>query len=150
MAGPPAGFTGRDARLLPARGAGHTVHRETRTVRDLVREVARGVRQKLWTFDGTAPGPVLRGRVGDTFEITLVNRGTTGHSVDFHAGALAPDRPMRTIQPGRSLTYRFTATRSGIWMYHCSTMPMSLHIADGMYGAVVIDPPDFRTSTGST
>ncbi len=143
MAEPPAGFTGRDARLLPAPGgAGHTVHRETLTVRDVVREVAPGVRQRLWTFDGTAPGPVLRGRVGDTFEITLVNRGTTGHSVDFHAGALAPDRPMRTIQPGRSLTYRFTATRSGMWMYHCSTMPMSLHIANGMYGAVVIDPPD--------
>ena len=48
---------------------------------------------------------------------------------------------MRTIQPGESLTYRFTATRSGIWMYHCATMPMSLHIANGMFGAVVIDPP---------
>ncbi|MEY9811812.1 multicopper oxidase domain-containing protein [Streptomyces albogriseolus] len=104
-------------------------------------DVAPGVRQTLWTFDGTAPGPVLRGRVGDTFEITLVNDGTIGHSVDFHAGALAPDRPMRTIQPGESLTYRFTATRSGVWMYHCSTMPMSLHIANGMFGAVVIDPP---------
>lgn len=144
MAEPSAGFTGRDARLPAAEGsAGHTtVHRTTLTVRDVVREVAPGVKQKLWTFDGTAPGPVLRGRVGDTFVITLVNGGTTGHSIDFHAGALAPDRPMRTIQPGKSLTYRFTATHSGVWMYHCSTMPMSLHIANGMYGAVVIDPPN--------
>ncbi|MET9887437.1 multicopper oxidase domain-containing protein [Streptomyces sp. NPDC006430] len=143
MAEPPAGFAGRDAQLPPAQdGTAQQVHRRTLTVRDVVREVAPGVRQTLWTFDGTAPGPVLRGRVGDTFEITLVNGGTTGHSVDFHAGALAPDRPMRTIQPGQSLTYRFTATRSGVWMYHCSTMPMSLHIANGMFGAVVIDPPD--------
>jgi nitrite reductase (NO-forming) len=51
---------------------------------------------------------------------------------------------MRTIQPGETLTYSFTATRSGIWMYHCSTMPMSLHIANGMFGAVVIDPPDLQ------
>jgi nitrite reductase (NO-forming) len=48
---------------------------------------------------------------------------------------------MRTIEPGESLTYTFTAHRSGVWMYHCSTAPMSLHIANGMFGAVVIDPP---------
>ena len=51
--------------------------------------------------------------------------------------ALAPDVPMRTIEPGESLVYRFTATKAGIWMYHCSTMPMSAHIANGMFGAVV-------------
>ena len=87
-------------------------------------------------------GPVLHGRAGNRFEITLVNDGTVGHSIDFHAGALAPDQPMRTISPGESLVYRFTATRAGIWMYHCSSMPMSAHIAAGLFGAVVIDPPD--------
>jgi len=49
---------------------------------------------------------------------------------------------MRTIAPGESLVYRFTATRAGIWMYHCSTMPMSAHIANGLFGAVVIEPRD--------
>ncbi|MFP8939985.1 multicopper oxidase domain-containing protein [Streptomyces fenghuangensis] len=142
MAEPAPGFTARDAALPPASGdSGPRVHRRTLTVRETVREVAPGVRQTLWTFGGTAPGPVLRGRVGDTFEITLVNDGSIGHSIDFHAGALAPDKPMRTIAPGESLTYRFTAERSGVWMYHCSTMPMSLHIANGMYGAVIVDPP---------
>ncbi|MFJ8597975.1 multicopper oxidase domain-containing protein [Streptomyces shenzhenensis] len=142
MAEPAAGFTARDARLPAAtRGASPQLHKRTITVKEVTREVAPGVRQKLWTFDGTAPGPVLRGRVGDTFEITLVNDGSIGHSIDFHAGALAPNGPMRTIKPGESLTYRFTATRSGVWMYHCSTMPMSLHIANGMFGAVIIDPP---------
>jgi nitrite reductase (NO-forming) len=96
----------------------------------------------LWTYNGTAPGPVLHGRVGDVFEITLVNDATIGHSIDFHAGALAPERPMRTIAPGESLVYRFRATRAGIWMYHCSSMPMSAHIANGLFGAVVIEPPD--------
>jgi nitrite reductase (NO-forming) len=48
---------------------------------------------------------------------------------------------MRTILPGASLVYRFTASRAGIWMYHCSSMPMSAHIANGLFGAVVVDPP---------
>ncbi len=116
------------------------VHKTTFTVQEVELEVAPGVRQKRWTFNGRAPGPTLRGRVGDVFEITLVNDGSMGHSIDFHAGALAPDRPMRTIAPGESLTYRFTAKQAGIWMYHCSTMPMSAHIAAGMHGAVVIEP----------
>lgn len=140
MADPGPGFEPRDATLAPASAA--TVHRVRLEVTEVEREVAPGVRQTVWTFGGTAPGPVLRGRVGDTFEITLVNDGSIGHSVDFHAGALAPAEPMRTIEPGEELTYTFTANRSGIWMYHCSTMPMSLHIANGMVGAVVIDPPD--------
>ncbi|MFS0699958.1 multicopper oxidase domain-containing protein [Cellulomonas sp. 179-A 4D5 NHS] len=129
-----------DATLAPASAETH--HRLTLRVQDVEREVAPGVTQTLWTFGGTVPGPALRGRVGDTFEITLVNDGSIGHSIDFHAGALAPDRPMRTIEPGERLTYTFTATRSGVWTYHCSTMPMSLHIANGMFGGVVIDPPD--------
>jgi nitrite reductase (NO-forming) len=88
------------------------------------------------------PGPTLHGKVGDTFVVHLVNNGDIGHSIDFHAGALAPDGPMRTIDAGESLDYTFTATKSGIWLYHCSTMPMSHHIANGMFGAVIIDPPD--------
>lgn len=130
------------AALPPASEA--TVHHVTLRVEETIAEVAPGIRQTRWTFGGSAPGPVLRGKVGDTFEITLVNDGSIGHSIDFHAGALAPNQPMRTIQSGESLTYTFTATRAGIWMYHCSTMPMSMHIANGMHGAVIIDPPDLE------
>ena len=137
---PGGGFQPWPAALAPA--GEETVHRITLHAEEVVAEVAPGIRQERWTFGGTPPGPVLRGKIGDTFEITLVNDGTIGHSIDFHAGSLAPNEPMRTIQPGETLTYTFTATRSGIWMYHCSTMPMSMHIANGMYGAVIIDPPD--------
>ena len=140
MASPDPGFLPHDAELPPLQD--ERVHRRTFTVQEVDREAAPGVTQRLWTFNGTAPGPTLHGRVGDVFEITLVNDGTIGHSVDFHAGALAPDEPMRTIGPGESLVYRFTATRAGVWMYHCSTMPMSAHIANGLFGAVVIEPPD--------
>ena len=116
------------------------VRRITLTVREVEVEVAPGVTQTRWTYNGSSIAPTLHGRVGDTFEVTLVNQGSMGHSIDFHASELAPDGPMRTIQPGESLVYRFTAKRSGIWMYHCSTMPMSAHIAAGMAGAVVIEP----------
>ncbi len=125
--------------VLPPLGAGR-LHRLTLTVGENSLEVAPGIWQRRWTYNGTAPGPTLHGRVGDVFEITLVNDGSMGHSIDFHAGALAPDRPMRTIEPGERLTYRFTATRAGAWLYHCSTMPMSAHIAAGMHGAVIIEP----------
>ena len=140
MREPEAGFEAHPAELPPAGSETH--HEVTMTVSEIELEVAAGVRQKLWTFNGTAPGPTLRGKVGDTFDITLINDGTIGHSIDFHAGSLAPDQPMRTIPPGEQLTYRFTATMSGIWMYHCGTMPMTAHIANGMFGAVVIDPPN--------
>ena len=143
MAAPPAGFKAHDAALPPLDKS--RVHRRTFTIRDVVNEVAPGVTQTQWTYDGQAPGPVLHGRVGDEFVITLVNHGTVGHSIDFHASALSPQKPMRTIAPGESLVYRFRAQRAGIWMYHCSTMPMSAHIASGLFGAVVIEPPNLPT-----
>lgn len=116
------------------------VHRTTIAVEEVTLEVAPGVWQQRWTYNGGPVGPTLHGRVGDTFEITLVNNGTMGHSIDFHASEIAPDEVMRTIPPGESLVYTFTASRAGIWMYHCSTMPMSAHIAAGMHGAVIIEP----------
>jgi nitrite reductase (NO-forming) len=137
---PAEDFEAWPAELPPASAS--TVHRVTLRAEEVVAEVAPGITQTRWTFGGSAPGPVLRGKIGDVFEITLVNDGSIGHSIDFHAGSLAPNEPMRTIQPGETLRYTFTASQAGIWMYHCSTMPMSMHIANGMYGAVIIDPPD--------
>lgn len=128
-----------DPELAPLPGG--TEHAVRMVVTDTVTEVAPGVRQTLWTFDGSAPGPTLHGSVGDLFTVTFVNEASMGHSIDFHAGTLAPDEPMRTIDPGQELTYQFVATGSGAWLYHCSTAPMSLHIANGMYGAVIIEPP---------
>ena len=137
---PPSYFKAHDARAPRSQAPG-TVHRHTLRVSEITAQVGAGVTQKRMTYNGGVPGPVLRGQVGDRFEITLVNDGTMSHSIDFHAGVLAPDKPMRSISPGQSLQYNFTATRSGIWLYHCSTAPMSVHLAAGMHGAVIIDPP---------
>lgn len=134
------GWRPYDATLRPAPGG--TEHRVEIHAVEKVIEVAPGVRQRMWTFNGTVPGPVLRGHVGDVFTVTFVNDTTMGHGIDFHAGAVAPDGPMRVIQPGQRLTYRFRADHAGAWLYHCSAMPMLQHIANGMYGAVIIDPPN--------
>ena len=116
--------------------------RITITAREVVGEIAPGTKQNLWTFDGQVPGPVYRGAVGDKFHFTLKNEGTLGHSIDFHASKVAPNEKMATIQPGESIEYPFEAKHAGIWMYHCGTAPVLHHIGTGMYGAVVIDPPD--------
>ena len=140
----PADFKAFDAALPPAPASpdgGPMTHRHTFTVKEQVMQVGAGVTQRRLTFNGQVPGPVLRGKVGDTFEITLVNDGTMSHSLDFHAGITPPDKAMCSINPGESLVYTFKAQHSGIWLYHCSTSPMSLHLAAGMHGAVIIDPP---------
>lgn len=128
------------AALAPAPAA--KTHHITLRASEHMDLLAPGVERAVWSFNGITPGPILRGKVGDTVHITLINDGTMGHSIDFHAGDIAPDQVMRTIEPGESLEYVFEAKRAGIWMYHCSTAPMSLHIATGMHGAVIIDPTD--------
>lgn len=124
---------------------GARVHRVTFDVSESEQEIAPGISINAWTFAGRYMGPVLHGALGDIFEITLKNGGNMGHSVDFHAGMISPNKNMRTIAPGEELIYRFEATGSGIWLYHCSTMPMSTHIAAGMFGAVIIDPVSLDT-----
>jgi nitrite reductase (NO-forming) len=84
----------------------------------------------------------LRGKVGDVFRITLVNDGEFGHSIDFHASKVAWNDEMRTIAPGESLVYEFEAKHAGIFMYHCGTAPALHHIGMGMYGAIIVDPPN--------
>lgn len=134
------GFVPRDPALGPAEQG--TVHELTLHATEEPVEIAPGVTQDMWTFGGSVPGPTLRGRVGDTFRVTLVNDGQVGHSIDFHASKVAWNDEMRTIAPGESLVYEFTAQHAGIYMYHCGTAPALHHIGNGMYGAIVVDPPE--------
>lgn len=148
LATAPEGFEARDASLAPIDESeiedGATIHRETFNVEELQQEIAPGTSINAMTYNGKYMGPTLRGKVGDIFEITLVNKGTMGHSLDFHAGMVSPDPVMKTIAPGESLTYRFEARGAGMWLYHCSSMPMSSHMAAGMFGAVIIEPEDLQ------
>ena len=136
----PAAAPAYDPVLAPAPGG--RVHDVTLRVTEASLEVAPGVQQTMWTFGGTVPGPVLRGKVGDVFNVRLVNAGSLPHSIDFHASRVSPDDVMRSIEPGEELVYSFRAENAGAWLYHCGTSPLLQHVAMGMYGAVVIDPPD--------
>ncbi|MFJ8581016.1 multicopper oxidase domain-containing protein [Micromonospora sp. NPDC093277] len=137
---PSADWKAVDPTLQPAEGG--TAHNVTLRVQEKAMEVAPGVKQVRWTYNGTAPGPVLHGRVGDVFNIHLINDGTMEHSIDFHASKVAPNVQMRTIKPGESLDYQFKAQFAGIFTYHCGADPMIYHMGNGMYGAVVVDPPN--------
>jgi nitrite reductase (NO-forming) len=138
---PPAAWQPYDPRLAPAPGGRE--HKLTLTATERAVEVAPGVKQLMWSFDGKVPGPALRGKVGDLFTITLVNdkRNKLGHSIDFHASKVAWNDEMRTINPGEQLVYQFAAKHAGVYMYHCGTAPTLHHIGNGMYGAIVVDPP---------
>jgi nitrite reductase (NO-forming) len=128
-----------DARL-PAVPAGDVV-KVHMTLKDMVVEVAPGVKYNTWAFDGHgAPGPIVHVREGQTVEMTLTNGGAIPHSIDFHAARIAPNVAFRDVAPGESFTFRFAATDPGVFMYHCGTKPVLAHIANGMYGAIVVDP----------
>lgn len=135
-----ADFVPYDPRLEPAPGG--TEHEITLRATETLMEVAPGVFQEVWTFDDMVPGPILRGKVGDLFTVTIVNEGEIAHSMDFHASRVAWNDKMRNIAPGESLVYQFEAQYAGIFMYHCGTAPALHHIGNGMFGALIIDPPD--------
>ncbi len=136
--GVPSEPLGRAA-SAPARSTSrfHRVRLEAVHVRHVI---APGVVYDAWTFDSVVPGPVLRVTVNDTVDVTIVNRALMPHSMDFHAAELAPSRAYVNVMPGDSLHYRFVPTVPGAFMYHCGTAPVAAHIANGMYGALIVDP----------
>ena len=125
---------------LPAVPAGDLVKIHM-TLKDMVVEIAPGVKYNTWAFDGHgAPGPILHVRQGQTVQMTLTNGGTIPHSIDFHAARIAPNHAFTDVAPGKSFTFRFQASDPGVFMYHCGTKPVLAHIANGMYGALIVDP----------
>lgn len=113
------------------------------TLKDMTVEIAPGVEYNTWAFDGHgAPGPIIHVREGQTVEMTLTNGGAIPHSIDFHAARIAPDVAFGDVLPGKSISYRFKATDPGVYMYHCGTKPVLAHIANGMYGAIIVEPKE--------
>src|SRR5690606_9679536 len=128
-----------DARVLPASRAPIKEFRIPMT-HDTV-EIANGVRYVGWTFGGTVPGPVIRVRQGDRLRINQVNEAEgMPHSIDFHAARIPMDHAMKSIAPGDSLQFEFEATTAGVFMVHCGTPPILMHIAQGMYLPIIVDP----------
>ncbi|MCU0306655.1 MAG: multicopper oxidase domain-containing protein [Thermoleophilia bacterium] len=118
------------------------VHRVSMDMLEKNFEIAPGKVVKLWTFGPRVPGPVIRVRVGDTVEATIVNKGSIEHSIDFHAARIAPNRAFRNVKPGERFTFSFKVTTPGVFMYHCGTAPVVHHIANGMYGMIIVEPKE--------
>ena len=102
--------------------------------------VAAGYVVHTWTFGGQVPGPTIHVHLGDTVRVHLTNQTAMSHSIDFHASQMAMNHQMVEIKPGATWTYTFTADYAGVWMYHCGTAPALLHIANGMFGMVIVEP----------
>jgi nitrite reductase (NO-forming) len=103
-------------------------------------EIAKGVKYEGWTFGGTVPGPVIRVREGDSVRITVVNRAPMPHSIDFHSARIPANIAYRMIMPGDSVHFEFTAKDPGAYMVHCGTPPVTMHLMQGMYFAIIVDP----------
>lgn len=129
----------RDARLPPLLGTGDVVS-VTLEAKDATVRIANGVSYNAWTFGGMVPAPIVHVRQGQTVQVTLVNHGMMQHSIDFHAAQVAPDVDYRSIDPGQSLQFSFVAKVPGAFVFHCGTPPVLMHMGNGMYGALIVDP----------
>lgn len=105
-------------------------------------EIASGVKYKAWPFGGTVPGPIVHVKQGQMVKVILRNKATMHHSIDFHSALTPPNTSFADINPGEQIEFTFEAKVPGVFVYHCGTPPILLHMANGMYGAIVVDPAD--------
>ena len=136
---PPPAVPPAITRKEPARVV---VHLE---VREYTARLADGVEYTFWGFGGTVPGPFIRVREGDLVEFHLENHpdNKLPHNIDLHAvtgpggGAAAS-----FTAPGHSSVFEFTCLNRGLYVYHCATAPVGMHIANGMYGLILVEPEE--------
>jgi nitrite reductase (NO-forming) len=139
-----------DLAYLPNPAVGAPVKRTTSEVvkvaletTELDGKLADGAGYHYWTFNGTVPGPMIRVREGDTVELSLTNKAgnSVGHNIDLHA-VLGPGggASLTNVSPGQTKTFRFKALHPGVYIYHCATPPIPMHISAGMYGLIVVEP----------
>ena len=108
---------------------------------EVTAEIEPGTSYQYWTYNGTVPGPFFRVRVGDNVVVHFSNdaSSTMNHSVDFHAvtgpggGAAVTQTP-----PGQERVFSFMAMYAGLFVYHCATPDVPSHLAEGMYGMILV------------
>ncbi len=114
-------------------------------VREVEKEISEGVKYTFWTFGGTVPGSFIRVRQGDTVEFHLKNHPDSKmpHNIDLHA-VTGPGGGAASsfTAPGHASQFTFKALNSGLYVYHCATAPVGMHVANGMYGLILVEPPE--------
>lgn len=114
-------------------------------VREVVKEIADGAQYTFWTFGGSVPGPMIRVRRGDVVELHLQNHpdNSMPHNIDLHAVTGPGGGATSTFTaPGHQTQFTFRALNAGTYIYHCATAPVGMHIANGMYGLIVVEPEE--------
>jgi len=114
-------------------------------VTETIKELADGVNYTFWTFGDEVPGPFVRVREGDLVEFTLHNHPSSKvpHNIDLHSVTGPGGGAEATlIAPGKSATFEFRALSPGLYVYHCATAPVGLHVANGMYGLILVEPKE--------
>src|SRR5689334_3502916 len=113
-------------------------------VKEVEKEISEGVTYTFWTFGGTVPGSFIRVRQGDTVEFHLRNHPDSKmpHNIDLHA-VTGPGGGAASsfTAPGHESQFTFKALNQGLYVYHCATAPVGMHVANGMYGLILIEPP---------
>lgn len=115
------------------------------TVEEVQREIAPGTLYTFWTFGGTVPGKMIRVREGDTVELHLQNLpdNKLPHNIDLHAVTGPGGGAAQTlIAPGNEASFTFKALNPGLYVYHCATAPVGMHVANGMYGMILVEPKE--------
>lgn len=133
--------------LATAGITGTAANAETIDVNMTVRETDlvvdnNGTTRRMWTYDGTVPGPLVRAKQGDVVNFTLKNHpdNENSHSMDFHAARLDVLGEFASIKPGEAKQFTFKAEYPGVFIYHCGSDSMAEHISRGMYGVIIVDP----------
>ena len=130
----------------PAIGRDHAARVVVRlTVEEKVMELADGVAYDFWTFGGETPGPMIRVREGDLVEFHLesLSDSKMPHNIDLHAVTGPHGGGEATIvAPGQEAAFTFRAIKPGLYVYHCAMPPVGLHIANGMYGLILVEPKE--------
>ena len=113
-------------------------------VREVEMEISEGVKYTFWTFGGTVPGSFIRVRQGDTVEFHLKNHPDSKmpHNIDLHA-VTGPGGGAASsfTAPGHASQFTFKTLNAGLYVYHCATAPVGMHVANGMYGLILVEPP---------
>src|SRR4029077_1041411 len=137
-----------DALLYPPPALPHQpgrVREYTLVAADRDVEVLKGVTYSAWTYNGTVPGPVIRATEDDLLRVRFSNHGSHPHTIHFHGiHPSGMDGVFEIVNPGGRFTYEFPARPYGMHLYHCHSTPLKKHIAKGLYGAFIIDPPEPR------
>ncbi len=114
-------------------------------VKEIEKEISEGVKYTFWTFGGTVPGSFIRVRQGDTVEFHLNNHPDSKmpHNIDLHA-VTGPGGGAASsfTAPGHTSQFTFKALNAGLFVYHCATAPVGMHVANGMYGMILVEPPE--------